>query len=464
MNITSYISTYITSYLPSATSITSQLTVNLVASPDSTRLVSDGDIVYRRRREGTILYIDYSDDGGVTWELAIAQFLLSEDVIEVTIDDSPVGYRDVVRDGAYKIDQLLEGGTGDWDTEGTDWENIISISPWTHEYFVSNTGDDSGDGLTWDTAWQTIAKVNASSFVPRDRISFKKGDVWRETLTVASSGGESNPITIGSYGSGDDPIIDGTDIVSDFALAELSPNVGFDSDVTGWTGSTLSWQDAAIGGREHIAKMTANSTSDRYIESLIGSAGNQHTIEFDCYIPSTNTTVTTIRISEGSGTYTYIGYVTPTANTWTHYSLSWNMLANNTKILIYMTAGSGNTNCTVGDIIYLDNISIKASSIYYDSVFALVSPNLVYVNDVKITKGTSLPALTDGQWYFQNGKLVIRNDAEAPTGITATARNYALTTNNKAWITVQDSINIKYGTYKRFQDNFVEDFLPSIDH
>jgi hypothetical protein len=103
-------------------------------STSTYRDVTSGDIIYRRRRQDSRLYIDYSDDNGLTWEVAIAQFLLSEDVIEVTIDDSPVGYRDVVRDGAYKIDQLLEGGTGDWDTEGTDWENIISIES---EYWSS---------------------------------------------------------------------------------------------------------------------------------------------------------------------------------------------------------------------------------------------------------------------------------------------------------------------------------------
>ena len=107
------------------------------------RLISSGDIVYRRRRQGGVLYIDYSDDGGVTWELDIAHFLLSEDVIQVTIDDSPVGYRDVVRDGAYKIDHVLTG-TGFTGTEGTDWENIASISTpysyWTSKLYDSGTG------------------------------------------------------------------------------------------------------------------------------------------------------------------------------------------------------------------------------------------------------------------------------------------------------------------------------------
>jgi hypothetical protein len=57
------------------------------------------------------------------------------------------------------------------------------------KYYISNsTGNDRLDGRTEMTAWKTIAKVNSKSFLPGDSILFKKGDVWRETLIVPSSG------------------------------------------------------------------------------------------------------------------------------------------------------------------------------------------------------------------------------------------------------------------------------------
>ena len=78
-------------------------------------------------------------------------------------------------------------------------------------YYVSNTGSDSDDGLTTSTSWQTISHVNLQTFEPGDAILFKRGDVWRETLTVPSSGNSSGYITFGAYGSGDKPRILGSE-------------------------------------------------------------------------------------------------------------------------------------------------------------------------------------------------------------------------------------------------------------
>lgn len=89
------------------------------------------------------------------------------------------------------------------------------------DYYVSqDDGNDSYDGLypTYQGGsngpWLTIAKVNASSFNAGDNIYFNKGDTWREQLTVPSSGSSGNPITFGAYGTGDKPIINGSDLVT----------------------------------------------------------------------------------------------------------------------------------------------------------------------------------------------------------------------------------------------------------
>ena len=64
----------------------------------------------------------------------------------------------------------------------------ITIKSYSKNYYVKSTGDDNNTGLSDAQAWATIAKVNASSFLPGDTILFNKGDTWRETLTVPSSG------------------------------------------------------------------------------------------------------------------------------------------------------------------------------------------------------------------------------------------------------------------------------------
>lgn len=70
------------------------------------------------------------------------------------------------------------------------------------DYYLDATGgDDNSDGTSEDMAWQTLAKVNATTFQPGDRILLKAGEVWQnQQLTPQGSGEEGKPITIDMYG------------------------------------------------------------------------------------------------------------------------------------------------------------------------------------------------------------------------------------------------------------------------
>lgn len=75
-------------------------------------------------------------------------------------------------------------------------------------YYVDATGgSDAANGTSTGTAWQTIAKVNSSSFGAGDSILFKRGETWAEKLIPPNSGAIGNPITHAAYGSGALPII-----------------------------------------------------------------------------------------------------------------------------------------------------------------------------------------------------------------------------------------------------------------
>src|SRR6266704_2134725 len=63
-------------------------------------------------------------------------------------------------------------------------------------YYVSASGNDSADGRTTQTAWKTIARVNAKNFDPGDRVLFQGG----KTFTVAGSAG-ANVIANGGFES-----------------------------------------------------------------------------------------------------------------------------------------------------------------------------------------------------------------------------------------------------------------------
>lgn len=70
--------------------------------------------------------------------------------------------------------------------------------------------DPTGSPVT-DGPWQSLAKVSARVFAPGDSVLLKCGGVWRETLTLQSSGTVDSPITIGAYPSAcaNKPIISG---------------------------------------------------------------------------------------------------------------------------------------------------------------------------------------------------------------------------------------------------------------
>ena len=84
-------------------------------------------------------------------------------------------------------------------------------------YYVSNCGtigNDSNNGTATSTPWLTIAKVNSSTFNPGDSILLNRSCTWREQMTVPSSGTSGNLITFGAYGSGADPLLNGSSLLN----------------------------------------------------------------------------------------------------------------------------------------------------------------------------------------------------------------------------------------------------------
>ena len=76
-------------------------------------------------------------------------------------------------------------------------------------YYVDPAGNDTNNGTSEATPWRSIAKVNATTFKPGDQILFKRGGTWTGTLSPQGSGSSVAQITLGSYGAGAKPLIDG---------------------------------------------------------------------------------------------------------------------------------------------------------------------------------------------------------------------------------------------------------------
>jgi hypothetical protein len=86
-------------------------------------------------------------------------------------------------------------------------------------YYVSSSqGQDDGPG-TVDRPWKTLGKVSTTVLGPGTSVLLRRGDVWEENLVIASSGTSTAPLTFGAYGSGDAPLLLGSDAIPATAWA-----------------------------------------------------------------------------------------------------------------------------------------------------------------------------------------------------------------------------------------------------
>jgi len=121
-------------------------------------------------------------------------------------------------------------------------------------YYVNASADDGGDGTTQaltgaNCAWNEISDVNSymGSFAAADDVSLNRGDEWSDALEITDSGNAGNPITFQAYGTGADPIINGSNALTTWAESdiegwyadgsEFTDNFN-DNDLTGWDSTT----------------------------------------------------------------------------------------------------------------------------------------------------------------------------------------------------------------------------------
>lgn len=74
-------------------------------------------------------------------------------------------------------------------------------------FYVSSEGDDNSDGLTPESAWRSLKKVNDATLGFADTVMFRCGDVFRGSL-IPQSGRAEQPIVYMSYGEGQKPVLE----------------------------------------------------------------------------------------------------------------------------------------------------------------------------------------------------------------------------------------------------------------
>jgi hypothetical protein len=88
-------------------------------------------------------------------------------------------------------------------------------------YHVDCTrGSDEAKGTSEAAAWKTLARLNATEFVPGDRILLRAGCEWSGTLRPKGSGAPGHPITLDRYGDGPKPLLRGEGALATVVLRD----------------------------------------------------------------------------------------------------------------------------------------------------------------------------------------------------------------------------------------------------
>jgi hypothetical protein len=77
----------------------------------------------------------------------------------------------------------------------------------TTYYLDPASGNDFRAGIQATAAWKTLQYASSKMYYPGDQILLKAGSVWNEPLEINTSDAEGDPIIIGSYGVGDQPML-----------------------------------------------------------------------------------------------------------------------------------------------------------------------------------------------------------------------------------------------------------------
>jgi len=218
------------------------------------------------------------------------------------------------------------------DMAGVKCSVTVTLQPFTSlvlipaaAYYVSSVGNDSNDGLTPETAWETIDKVNSTTFSAGDNVLFKRGDSFYGTITVNSAGSESNPITYGAYGSGNKPII-----------------TGFTS-ITGWTN-----EENGIYSKVITSSSNTNMVTVDGVNMLMGRYPNTGYLSFET--ASTNVSITDNQLI---GTPNWTGAeVVIRKNDWT---LDRCTITNHSTTTIIYTSQGSTQNATAGYGYFIQN-------------------------------------------------------------------------------------------------------------
>ena len=294
-----------------------------------------------------------------------------------------------------------------------------STAPAANTHYISSTsGSDTNPG-TQAQPWKTIKEVNSvvSSFKPGDSVLFKRGDTW-----LLNSGGEAGSLVVtasgiafGAYGSGNDPVFDGS------AMTDSG---------------TMSLGEIVIGSVSNVVVQNLELKNAIKQQISIGakSATSNHITVQNCIIHDNRTTDFTLVYVENDVAVGTVNNITIANNL--IYNSAWNAIritGGVTTVSIY-----GNT---IHDFAH-DGIDTLPSS--NNNNGGVIYGNTIYnIGTTAGGEGMYLPAVSNFEIYnnsVNNATLVGPSDGIKVAAKSGFAEDHINVHNNVVWnISVSNS-------------------------
>ncbi|NEJ73475.1 right-handed parallel beta-helix repeat-containing protein, partial [Rhizobium phaseoli] len=127
-------------------------------------------------------------------------------------------------------------------------------------YVNSATGSDHNSGTAENSAFATLSAVEFLRLNPGDSVLLAAGSVFNEQFDLKYSGSVTAPITIGSYGLGDAPVIHSSNdgihgskasniVIENIKIADTGANAIYAGNVSNWVVRNVEVTNTGLAGK-----------------------------------------------------------------------------------------------------------------------------------------------------------------------------------------------------------------------
>lgn len=295
--------------------------------------------------------------------------------------------------------------------------DIPDFTTYNHLTFTTTGGNDA--------VFATVADVNVfTNLQPGDIVLFRRGQTWRENLTIPASGNISNYIYFGAYGTGNNPILNGSTYKpnADFTLYKTIGSI-FDVPTTNnlATGGNRNYRSVISAGADSTTVKIRLRASDS-ADWVIGGVSIGERLGSTNATVATPTRITWVAAGGGDG-------ITITAGTYADSDIIAFPITAGSEYLVHVYMTQRNLKQSATGSIYYDftgvdesllqtpdigQLSSLAGGQMVETIFGsndvsvysteqIVDPMAVIEDNIFLAEKTALDRIVGAGQYFWNG-------------------------------------------------------------